>query len=180
MRNKLVLILLAAASVFVVSCKKEEGGVKYGEQMVLLENAESLPKVEGKLRSAGYFHDEDNHGYNFVFLSDRKSISGLISEEPKGAWFTVDLPEGKTNGTYDLKESLDSEHWAFYSYADGDYYFENGYFYDGTIKIALDEKAGSIDFKMDATYWDGTQIHVKYKGKIAKVDRYIEQWIKLI
>ena len=176
MKNKLLLILLAAASVFVVSCNKDET-VKYGEQMVLLENPEALPKVKGTLKCAGYFHDEDSQGYHFVFLSDRKTISGEIEEEPKGAWFTIDLPEGKTNGTYDLKESLDAEHWAFYCNANGDYYFEDGGFKEGTIKIALDENKGTIDFKMDATYLDNTRIHVQYKGKIAKVDSYIEHWI---
>ena len=87
------------------------------------------------------------------------------------------MPEGKTNGTYDLTESLDTEHWAFYCNADGDYYFEDGGFKEGTIKIALDEKKGTIDFKMDATYLDNTRIRVQYKGKIAKVDSYIENWI---
>ena len=173
MKNKLVLILLVVASVLaVVACDKAT--IKYGKQMLLLEG-ENSENVEGKLMSAGYYHEEGK-GYNIVFLSDKNAPSDEIKEEPKGAWFSIDLPEGKTNGTYDLKESLSVPGWSFYIYADGDHYFDDGRFLDGTLKIALNEKSGTIDFKIDATYEDNSRIHARYKGKIAKVDTYINEW----
>ena len=174
MKIKLLLILLASASLIAVSCDKDKSAVKYGDQMFLLEY--ETENVKGALKSAGYFYDEEDKGYNIVFLSENKAPDHRIEVEPKGPWFTIDLPEDKTNGTYDLKESLDSEEWAFYSYADGGYYFDNGRFKDGTIKIALNRDAGTIDFKMDATYNDNTRISVRYKGKMAKSDDYIKNW----
>ena len=172
MKIKLLFILLASMSLLAVSCDKDKSSSKKEvfEQKYSLDDVRK--KSAGNLNSAAYYCEDS--GYNIFFSQLETAPEGSLSDEPDGPWFMVDLPEGKTNGTYDLTESLSTENWQFYCYSYGNFSFFNGEFDEGYLKINLDEAAGTIDFEIDGMYYDGTHVRANYNGNISKLNSYIK------
>ncbi len=127
------------------------------------------------IKSAGYYYDEVDDGYDFVFVDESDVDFNSIENLPDN-YLIVDLPKTSL-GTHDITESLSSGSWSFFLSMPG--YFLNCYdFESGSITMELDEEAGTVVFKIDGIIKDeGSRIRANYTGPVQKASHYLNPHI---
>ena len=140
-----------------------------GEPQIPLKD----PYTISDFQSARYFHDP-GRGYTIAFLESAVTSQNGNSYYTDGKWFKIDVPEEIMNMVVDMTGNLNGYAWSFYFTSDafdGKYYY-SGEFESGSLKVMLDEDAGTVDFEIDAITYDNKPIQGGYSGPIEALSSY--------
>ena len=72
-----------------------------------------------------------------------------------------------------MTDNLDGSGWYFYIWNNSFYYY-NGCFQSGSIKVMIDEEAGAITVEVDAVARDGRVIQLSYTGPAIEYDSFLK------
>ena len=125
-------------------------------------------------QSAGYYQGDG--GYDFVFLGSEWPEEGLdkSSAKPECFWLGVDIPNEFMNQELDLTQNLEGSDWSFYIGWDGSGgRFWTDDFRSGTLKLTLDEEAGTVEFEAKGETIFGKEFDFSYSGDISQSSNYI-------
>ena len=71
-----------------------------------------------------------------------------------------------------MTDNLDGSGWYFYIWNNIWYYY-NGIYQSGSIKVLIDEEAGAITVEVDAVAIDGRVFQLSYTGPALECDRLL-------
>ena len=122
-------------------------------------------------QSALYFHSIGN-GYTIAFFETGITTDYDNSKYTDGKFFQIDVPEEIMNMVVDLTDDLDTSNWYFYFSSDAFNRYYSGDFKSGSLKVMLDEEAGTVEFEIDAIAYNNRPVRGSYSGPIEAVDNY--------
>lgn len=186
---RIIIVLCSfAALTAITSCHDDSHYL--GSEADRAANGFYIDNVRTHVEVAGFYYNEQQHGYNIFFSSLEEDMhKGLLTDRGIRRFLSIDLPESKLGRRVALNSAIndaDAEHYRFQLVTDHVPGFPRistsiGNITGGYVEFSIsnewvDSYTKNVSFELHAEISNGRVIDANYKGQAQICTNYIGWW----